>query len=290
MADTTVSKQMHPYSYLIPALLIYGVLFIVPTLMFFFFSMTVWTLKDYSFVGLENFKMFITEDSLRIGMKNTMIYAVMTSSLKVIIALFLAVFLSSGLRSQNFLRSIVFFPNLVSTLAIGLTFSSMMHPSRGVFNTFLERLGFEGPDWLGNVNIALFSIISVDVWKGLGVATVIYLAGLQAIPKDYYEAACIDGATRWQEFLHITLPLVRPSMNSVIILSFIGGMRSFDLIWAMTKGGPGFTTDVVASIVYKQYANGYYGLSIAGNVIMFGMISLFAFPLYRFLIKGEEAV
>jgi len=290
MADTTVSKQMHPYSYLIPALLIYGVLFIVPTLMSFFFSMTVWTLKDYSFVGLENFKMFITEDSLRIGMKNTMIYAVMTSSLKVIIALFLAVFLSSGLRSQNFLRSIVFFPNLVSTLAIGLTFSSMMHPSRGVFNTFLERLGFEGPDWLGNVNIALFSIISVDVWKGLGVATVIYLAGLQAIPKDYYEAACIDGATRWQEFLHITLPLVRPSMNSVIILSFIGGMRSFDLIWAMTKGGPGFTTDVVASIVYKQYANGYYGLSIAGNVIMFGMISLFAFPLYRFLIKGEEAV
>lgn len=288
MADTTVSKQMHPYSYLIPALLIYGVLFIVPTLMSFFFSMTVWTLKDFSFVGLDNFRMFITEDSLRIGVKNTMIYAVMTSGLKVILALFLAVFLSSGLRSQNFLRSIVFFPNLVSTLAVGLTFSSLMHPSRGVFNTFLAKFGFEGPDWLGNVSIALFSIIAVDVWKGLGVATIIYLAGIQAIPKDYYEAASIDGASKGQKFLHITLPLVRPCMNSVIILSFIGGMRSFDLIWAMTKGGPGFTTDVVASIVYKQYANGYYGLSIAGNVIMFFMISIFAFPLYRFLIKCEE--
>lgn len=271
-------------------MLIYGVLFIVPTLMSFFFSMTVWTLKDYSFVGLDNFKMFITEDSLRIGVKNTMIYAVMTSGLKVIIALALAVFLSSGLRSQDFLRSMIFFPNLVSTLAVGLTFSSLMHPTRGVFNTFLARFGFEGPDWLGNVNIALFSIISVDVWKGLGVATVIYLAGIQAIPKDYYEAASIDGASKWHKFLHITLPLVRPSMNSVIILSFIGGMRSFDLIWAMTKGGPGFATDVVASIVYKQYANGYYGLSIAGNVIMFFMISIFAFPLYRFLIKREEAI
>jgi raffinose/stachyose/melibiose transport system permease protein len=290
MADTTVSKQMHSYSYLIPAFLIYGVLFIVPTLMSFFFSMTVWTLKDYSFVGLDNFKMFLSEDSLRIGIKNTMIYAMMTSGLKVIIALFLAVFLSSGLRSQNFLRSIVFFPNLVSTLAVGLTFSSLMHPTRGVFNTFLARFGVEGPDWLCNVNIALYSIISVDVWKGLGVATIIYLAGIQAIPKDYYEAASIDGASKWHMFLHITLPLVKPSMNSVIILSFIGGMRSFDLIWAMTQGGPGFATDVVASIVYKQYASGYYGLSIAGNVIMFLMISIFAFPLYRFLIKREEAV
>ncbi|MFA6784167.1 MAG: sugar ABC transporter permease [Sphaerochaeta sp.] len=290
MRDTTVSKQMHPYCYLIPVLLIYLVLFILPTLMSFFFSLTVWTLSDYTFVGLENFKMFISEDSLRIGIKNTMIYAVMTSSLKVILALFVAVFLTSGLRTQNFLRSMVFFPNLVSTLAVGLTFSSLMHPTRGVFNAFLGKLGVEGPDWLGNVHLALFSIVAVDVWKGLGVATVIYLAGLQAIPKDYYEASSIDGASKRQNFLHITLPLIRPSMNSVIILSFIGGMRSFDLIWAMTKGGPGFTTDVVSSIVYKQYANGYYGLSIAGNVIMFLLIALFAFPLYRFLIKREASL
>ena len=288
--DTTVSKQMHPYSYLIPVLLIYGVLFVLPTLMSFFFSLTVWTLSDYTFVGLDNFKMFISEDSLRIGIKNTMIYAVMTSSLKVILALLVAVYLTSGLRTQNFLRSMVFFPNLVSTLAVGLTFSSLMHPTRGVFNTFLGKLGVAGPDWLGNVKLALFSIVAVDVWKGLGVATVIYLAGLQAIPKDYYEASSLDGASRRQKFLHITLPLIRPSMNSVIILSFIGGMRSFDLIWAMTKGGPGFATDVVSSIVYKQYANGYYGLSIAGNVIMFLLIALFAFPLYRFLIKREASL
>lgn len=290
MTDSKMTRYMHPYVCLVPVLLIYGVLFIVPTIMSFFYSLTVWTLDSYRFVGFDNFKMFVSEDSLRIGIKNTLIYAVMTSGLKVIIALLVAVFLSAGLRTQNFFRSMVFFPNLVSTLAVGLTFSALMHPTRGLFNTFLEAFGIAGPDWLGNINLALFSIISVDVWKGIGVAMVIYLAGLKAIPTDYYEAADIDGASRWQQFLHVTIPLVRPAMNTVIILSFIGGMRSFDLIWAMTKGGPGFSTDVVASIVYKQYANGYYGLSIAGNVIMFIMISILAFPLYRFLLSKEESL
>jgi raffinose/stachyose/melibiose transport system permease protein len=282
---------MHPYSLVIPALAVYGVLFILPTLLSFFFSLTIWTLQDYRFVGLQNFKMFFSEDSLRIGIKNTLIYATMTSSMKVVIALFVATFLCSGLRSQNYLRSVIFFPNLVSTLAVGLTFSSLMHPSKGVFNTCLTNVfHVVGPDWLGNPHLALFSIIFVDVWKGLGVATVIYLSGLLAIPKNYYEAASIDGASKWCQFRHITIPLVKSSMTSVIILSFIGGMRSFDLIWAMTKGGPGFATDVVASIIYKQFSNGYYGLSIAGNVIMFIMISLFALPLYKFLVSREESL
>lgn len=290
MSETKLQKQMHPFSMVVPALVIYGVFFILPTLMSFFFSLTVWTLKDYRFVGLQNFELFFSEDSLRIGIKNTLVYAVMTSSLKVIIALLVAAFLCTGLRSQNYLRSMIFFPNLVSTLAVGLTFSALMHPSKGVFNKFLEAvLHVAGPDWLGNPDIALFSIIFVDVWKGLGVATVIYLAGLLAIPRNYYEAASIDGASKWYRFFHITIPLVKSSITTVVILSFIGGMRSFDLIWAMTKGGPGFATDVVASIIYKQYSNGYFGLSIAGNVIMFVMISIFAMPLYKFLVSREES-
>lgn len=281
---------MRPYTFLLPTVIIYVVLFIIPTILSFFFSMTVWTLTDYTFVGLDNFKMFFTEDSLRIGIKNTLLYSVLTSGSKVVLGLLCGVLLSAGLKGQGFLRSMIFFPNLVSTLAVGLTFSAMMHPTRGVFNTFLTVFGVEGPDWLGNGSLALFSIIGVDVWKGLGVATVIYLAGIQAISRDYFEAAEIDGASGVRKFFHVTLPLVRSSMNTVIILSFIGGMRSFDLIWAMTKGGPGFSTDVVASIVYKQYANGYFGLSTAGNVIMFIMISLIAFPLYRFLLKREEVL
>lgn len=291
MSETRLQKQMHPYSLVIPALVIYGVLFILPTLMSFFFSFMIWTLSNYRFVGLQNFKLFFSEDSLRIGIINTLLYAVMTSSMKVVIALFVATFLCSGLRSQDYLRSLIFFPNLVSTLAVGLTFSSLMHPTKGVFNIFITNVfHVAGPDWLGNPHLALFSIIFVDVWKGLGVATVIYLSGLLAIPKNYYEAASIDGASKWCQFRHITIPLVKSSMTSVIILSFIGGLRSFDLIWAMTKGGPGFATDVVASIIYKQFTNGYFGLSIAGNVIMFIMISLFALPLYRFLVNREQAL
>jgi raffinose/stachyose/melibiose transport system permease protein len=162
-----------------------------------------------------------------------------------------------------------------------------MHPTRGLFNAMLAKIGIEGPYWLGNPDIALFSVIATDVWKGLSIATVIYIAGLQAIPETYYEAASIDGVTGWQRFKFITLPLVRSSMNSVIILSFIGGIRSFEMIWTMTGGGPGFATDTLASIIYKQYASGYFGLSTAGNVIMFFLIVILVFPLYRFIISRE---
>ena len=119
----------------------------------------------------------------------------------------------------------------------------------------------------------------VDVWKGVGLATVIYVAGLAAISPDYYEAARIDGATRLQQFWRVTVPLVRPATVTVITLSLIGGLRSFDLIWATTKGGPGFASDVVASTIYKQYQAGFYGLSTAGNVILFAMIAVIILPL-----------
>lgn len=285
-----MKKKIYSLWFLVPMLVIYIVLFIVPTIMSFFFSMTVWTLDDYRFVGFDNYITFFSETSLNIGIKNTLIYSVLTSGFKVVIGLALGVLLTSKMRSRNVVRSMVFFPHLVSTVAVGLTFSSLMHPTKGLFNTALELLGIQGPDWLGNPTLALYSVIATDVWKGLGVATVIYIAGIQSISLDYYEAAAIDGATGWNKFRYITLPLVRPSMNSVIILSFIGGIRTFDLIWAMTKGGPGFATDTMASIVYKQYAAGFFGLSTAGNVIMLLLIALLAFPLYFFLNRREADV
>lgn len=270
-----------------PVLFVFTLFFLVPMVSSLFFSLTVWNFTDWSFVGLDNFKTFLTERSMKIGIKNTFIYATLTCLLKVILAFLLAVFLTSKIKSKNMLRSIVFFPNLVSTIAVGLTFTALMHPSKGLFNQLLSAVGLPAVDWLGNTGIALFSIIGTDVWKGVGVATVIYIAGIQSIDRSYYEAAAIDGANGWKSLKNITVPLCRPAMNSVIMLSFIGGLRSFDLIWSMTGGGPGFATDVVASIVYKQYAAGYYGLSTAGNVIMFIMIALLAFPLQKFLLNKE---
>ncbi|MDR1287734.1 MAG: sugar ABC transporter permease [Treponema sp.] len=282
-----MKNKIYNVWFLAPLLLIFIVLFILPTVISFFFSMTIWTLTDFRFVGLYNFKTFFSEYSLRIGVQNTLLYAILTCGLKAVLGLALAVLLTSSIKTKHVIRSIIFFPNLVSTIAVGLTFSSLMHPTRGLFNFLLGKLGVEGPDWLGNASIALFSVIMTDVWKGVGVATVIYIAGLQAIPGAYYEAASIDGANGLQRFRHITLPLVQSSINTVIILAFIGGIRTFDLIWTMTKGGPGFATDTMASIIYKQYAYGFYGLSTAGNVVMFFLIVIIVFPLYRFLISRE---
>ena len=136
----------------------------------------------------------------------------------------------------------------------------------------------------------MLSVALVDVWKGVGLATVIYIAGIVSIPSEYFEAAKVDGAGPFSNFWHITLPLARPATTTVIILSLIGGLRSFDLIWAMTRGGPGFTSDVIASVIYKQYQAGFYGLSTAGNVILFVLVSAIIFPLSWFLNRKEVAM
>ena len=147
-----------------------------------------------------------------------------------------------------------------------------------------------GPGWLTNPNLALFSIALVDVWKGVGLATVIYIAGLVSIPGEYYEAAEVDGAGRWDIFRNIMLPLARPATATVITLSLIGGLRSFDLIWAMTKGGPGFASDVIASVIYKQYQAGFYGLSTAGSVVLFLVVTIIVVPLTWWLNRGEDVL
>lgn len=280
-------KKIYSTWFLVPAVVIFMVFFIIPMVTSLFFSLTVWDLKDFTFCGLDNFKTFFGEKSLSISVKNTLIYAFLTSGLKVVIAFFIALFLTSKIKSKTFIRSLVFFPNLVSAVAIGIIWKALMHPSKGLINTLLDGIGIAGPNWLGDVNLALFSVIAVDVWKGVSISTVIFIAGISSIDTSFYEAASIDGATRWQTIRHIVMPLVRTSTNTIITLSLIGGLRCFDLIWAMTKGGPGFATDVLASVVYKQYAAGFYGLSTAGNVIMFAVIAVIAFPLTKFLNSRE---
>lgn len=280
-------RKIYSNWFLVPALAVFICLFMIPMVLSLFFSLTVWNFNGFKFTGLDNFIMFFQEDSLRIGIKNSLLYAILTCGLKVTLSFFIALFLTSSIKTKTIQRAIVFFPNLVSTVAVGITFTALMHPSKGLFNKVLETIGLPGINWLGDENLALFSVIGTDVWKGLSIATVIFIAGIQSIDKTYYEAAMVDGANFWQRLKNITIPMSRPAMNSIILLSFIGGLRSFDLIWSMTGGGPGFATDVMASIIYKQYAAGYYGLSTAGNVIMFVVIAVIAFPLQKFLLSKE---
>jgi raffinose/stachyose/melibiose transport system permease protein len=201
----------------------------------------------------------------------------------------LALLLTSKIIARGYLRSVIFFPVLVSAIGVGLTFTVLMNPERGLINQALGTVGVNGPGWLTNPNLAIFSIGLVDVWKGVGLATVIYIAGLVSIPSEYYEAAQVDGAGRWAVFRNIMLPLARPATASVITLSLIGGLRSFDLIWSMTRGGPGFASDVIASVIYKQYQAGFYGLSTAGSVVLFLLVTIIIVPLTRWLNRGEVA-
>ena len=280
-------KSAYPSWFYLPAALIYGVLFLFPTIASLFFSLTRWTLFEAQFIGLDNFAQFFREPFLVQGLLNTLIFGVVTSGLKVVLGLLLALLLTSDIIGRGYLRAVVFFPVLVSTVGVGITFTVMMHPTQGIINETIALFGVKGPGWLTDPRFALISVALVDVWKGVGLATVIYIAGIASIPTDYFEASKIDGASAWQNFWAITLPLMRPATVTVIILSLIGGLRSFDLIWAMTKGGPGFTSDVIASVIYKQYQAGFYGLSTAGNVVLFVMVAIIIVPLSIFFNRRE---
>ena len=281
------AKSPYPTWFYLPAAVIYGVLFIVPTIIAFYFSLTRWSIFDSKFIGFGNYVTFFKEPALVTSLWHTLIYAVVTSGLKVVLGLLLAMLLTSQIIARGYLRSVVFFPVLVSTIGVGLTFTVLMNPEKGLINESLGLLGINGPGWLTDPKWALLSVAAVDVWKGVGLATLIYIAGIVSIPREYIEAARVDGATSWQQFWRIVLPLSRPATVTVIILSLIGGLRSFDLIWAMTRGGPGFTSDVIASVIYKQYQAGFYGLSTAGNVVLFVTVTAIILPLSWFLNRKE---
>jgi len=280
-------KSPYPRWFYIPSAVLYIALFAVPTFASFYFSLTRWSLFDVQFIGLDNFVTFFTQPMLFQGLVNTTIYGFVTSALKVILGLALAVLLTGSILGRGYLRATIFFPVLVSTIGIGITFKVLMDPFDGLINKTLALAGIEGPGWLTDPAWALMSIALVDVWKGLGIATLIYIAGIVAIPQEYFEAARVDGAGAWKTFRTITLPLVQPATATVVLLSLIGGLRSFELIWAMTRGGPGFSSDVIASVIYKQYQAGFYGLSTAGNVVLFVVVSAIVIPIFYVLNKRQ---
>lgn len=283
--------KTYPLWFHIPGGLIYLVLFIVPTVFSFYFAFTRWTLFKATFIGFDNFVLFLSEPGLVGSLRNTLVYGGITSAAKVVLGMGLAVVLSAPIIARGYLRSVTFFPVLVSAVGVGITFQVLLDPFNGIVNKLITSItGADGPGWLTDPNIALLSVAAIDVWKGIGLATLIYIAGIAAIPNEYFEAGRVDGATSWQMFRHIILPLSFPATSTVIILSLIGGLRSFDLIWTTTQGGPGFSSDVIASVIYKQYQSGFYGLSTAGNVILFIVVAAIIYPLSRWLNSKETVL
>lgn len=266
------AKKVYPnYFWFIP-LLIYTMIFIIPSILGLLYSFTNWTIysSTKTFCGLDNYKNLLGDSLFRMGFKNTIIFTIFTTAAKAIIGFALALSLNARIPTKNTLRTIYYLPAIFSSLIVGVVFRSILMPKTGLLNIFLGMfsLGLSANDWLGQPSTAMAAVIFVEIWRGAGYCMVLFLAGLQGISSEYYEAATIDGAGAWQKFKSITAPLMMPTLNTVISLSIIGGLKVFDIVIALTKGGPGLSTEVLSTTVYKYLGNGAMGTGSAANMCL----------------------
>lgn len=273
-----------------PALFIFLLFFILPTFAGFWFSFTDWNqyLPSINFVGLDNIKKIFSESVSTLALKNTFIFATVTTIGKNLFGLMLALMLNVKLRGRTAWRAIFFSPAVFSTIIVGLVFSTVLHP-KGLFNTSLSLLGldFLKQKWLTDKNIVMYTISFVEIWMYTGFHMAIYLAGLQSIPRDFLEVAQIDGSSYWQQLRFIIFPLIIPSFNINLIMALIGGFKVFDIIFVLTNGGPGFASQVVSTMVYKAFGEGRWGYGTALNLMLFIIIYIFSLSVLLFFRKRE---
>ena len=286
-------KRTYPLYFAIGALLIYTVLYVLPGLIGIGYSFTNWSAysDQLKFVGLNNFKMVFSADEnyLKI-IGNTLKFTLITTILKNVLGLALAVLLTKSIKFLNFHRGIMFMPSVLSTLIIGMIFKSILDPANGLLNTFLRTVGldFLAKKWLVTSELAFGSVMAVDIWRGTGYIMTILIAGILAISTTYYEAASIDGATGWQKFRHITFPLLLPTLATTTVLNIIYGLKVFDMIYALTNGGPGkATTEVLYTAVFKKFGTGQYAVGTALSSVMFVFMVIIGFFMIRVMTKGE---
>ena len=265
-------KKVYPgYFWIIP-FLIYTIIFIFPCILGVIFSFTNWTIYSpvKTFAGLDNYKNLLGDDLFKMGFKNTILFASLTTLFKTVLGFILALALNIGIRTKNVLRTVYFLPIVLSTLIVGVIFKSVFLPNTGLLNVFFSLFseGLAGTDWLGNPKYAMWMVIIVEIWRGTGYCMVIFLAGLQVISDDYYEAATIDGAGSWAKFKSITLPLMIPSLNINVLLSIVSGLKVFDIVIALTSGGPGLSTEVLSTGIYTYMGNGALATGSAANIML----------------------
>lgn len=269
-----MEKRLYPLRFAIPALVLYAVFFLLPGLTGIFYSFTDWSTyhEDLNFVGLRNYAQIFTSN-VEYGryIFNTLRFTVISNIVKLIPAFFLALMLNQKMRGRNLYRAILYFPSALPYLVIGLIFRSIMHPGNGLINKVLGAVGLGAlqQQWLADPGVVWGSIFVVDAWRGIGYVMTIFLAGLQAIPEELYESANIDGAGFWAKVRHITLPMLLPSISINLTFGLAYGLKVFDIIYVLTNGGPGHTTEVLATSVFREYSNGNYAISSALNTLLF---------------------
>ncbi|WP_462398184.1 carbohydrate ABC transporter permease [Hungatella hathewayi] len=282
------------YVFILPAFVVYLLFSIVPFLYTFYYSFTDYTDMNpvnLSFVGLKNYIKVFNTPLMMTAIKNSVIYAIMLTSLQTILALPLAVLLDKKLKTRNLLRAVFFFPAVFSSLIIGYLWNFIMSSSDyGLINNLLHQLG------LGTFNFftadrALFSVILTQAWQWTGWAMVIYLANLQSISPDLYEAADIDGAGGIKKFFYVTLPLMCPSVKIIVVTGLIGGMKVFDIIYSMTSGGPGNATETVMTVMMKKgISDGFYSTGSAFGVCFFAIVLVISAVVTKLMGKWSDSI
>lgn len=284
-------KKIYKTSFLMPALIIYLIFFIVPVIAGIGYSFTNWNSmkSEISFVGLRNYiEIFNPRNSYLLAIKNTFVFTFFSAIGKIALGLLLALFFNRKFPTQPILRGIYFMPFAISSLIIGIVFTSVLAPD-GVLNAILTAVGLESitKGWLTNKSTALISVICVEVWKSIGLNMVIFLAGLQMIDKEYYEAASLDGAGKFALFRYITIPYLLPSITINLILNTIHGLKVFDIVMSLTNGGPGNATQVINTFVFTTYGMGAYGLSNALSTFIFIVTTLIALATLKIIAPKE---
>jgi multiple sugar transport system permease protein len=270
------SANIAPYLFIAPNILLFMTFMIVPIFFTFYISFHEWgVLGKPKFVAIENYVKLLSDKVFWISLGNTVYYTVGTVPFSAGLGLLGAILLNREIPLRAFFRAIFFAPVVVSMVAAGLIWSWMFNPNYGLFNEVLSKFGIEGVSWLTSPTWAMPAVIITTLWLRIGYCLVIYLAGLQAIPDELYEAADIDGAKSWQKFWRITLPMIKPTTVFIIVMEVIHGFMVFDLIYTMTNGGPGFSTTVIVQYIYqKAFEEGQMGYASAMGTIFFIIIMI----------------
>lgn len=286
-------KKTYPIYFAFGALIIYSVLFVLPSIIGIGYSFTDWSSysDEIHFVGLKNFKVVLSADEnyLKI-IGNTLKFTVITTILKNLIGLILAIIMTKSIRLLNMHRGIMFMPNVLSTLIVGMIFKSILDPVNGLLNSMFRSVGLDilAKKWLVSSELAFGSVMGVDIWRGVGYIMTILIAGILSISQDYYEAAAIDGAAGFQKFRYITLPLLLPTLATTTVLNVIYGLKVFDMVYALTNGGPGkATTEVLYTAVFKRFGTGQYAVGTALSSVMFIIMVIIGSYMIHIMTKNE---
>jgi N-acetylglucosamine transport system permease protein len=271
--------------FLAPSVLLYVVFVLYPYLQAMYISLTRWRglSRNLTFIGLENFQRMFNDELFWNALRHNAAYLITLPLITISFALFLAFLLTQGIAGAKFYRVTFFFPQVMSVVAIGVLWSFVYHPTMGVLTSLLRLVGVANPPvWLGNPDTALGAVGAVVVWQAVGFYMVLFIAGMESIPNTYYEAATIDGATRWHIFWSITLPLLWDTVRTALVFLAIGAIDMFAIVQTMTQGGPSRATDVLATYLYERaFLQSEFGYATAIAVSMFLLVLTLSTVLLR---------